>query len=441
MAGRFPRLPGLRNDRGGNVLVIFALAAVPLIGIVGVGIEYIRGISYRARFDKAADAATITAITTARDYISTNPKNEADPTQSATALAVTRGLAAFRANAGSTLASVPLTPTLTVTRTGGVVTANATYSASYPSAFGRVLSIASDMAISGKSASSLTLSNYTDFYLLVDTSGSMGFPTSQAAQVSFAKLNPDMKDSNGNNCAFACHFSGWQGYGLAKANGIELRIKTVSNAVQQLVAKAKTRQTLINQYRMGLYPFVSFMETAVDATNNLDALTTIDLENYMDIGNSSVPRGSGGTHYENLFPAINAKVTRIGDGSTAAKPVPFVFLITDGIGNNQYWYNSTGWTGSQAKLLDATLCKPLKDRGITISVLYIPYVPLASPYNTNVGYENIVVNGLIPSVPLTLQNCASPGFFQTASTATQIETALNAMFDQATRQARLVAAP
>jgi hypothetical protein len=68
-------------------------------------------------------------------------------------------------------------------------------------------------------------------------------------------------------------------------------------------------------------------------------------------------------------------------------------------------------------------------------------VPLAIPFNTNVGYENVVVNGLIPSVPQTLQTCASPGYFRTASSASEIQEALNAMFDQATRKARLVAGP
>ncbi|KQP33623.1 hypothetical protein ASF49_06970 [Methylobacterium sp. Leaf104] len=431
----------LRDERGGNVLMVFALALVPLIGLTGLSVDYVRGINYRTHFDRAADAATITAIAAARDYISTNPNNEANPTASALALGKTRGLAAFRVNAGPMLNSMPLTPNLTVTRTGGVVSATATYASNYESPFSRVLGNLTSIAVSGASTSSLTLGSFADFYLLLDTSGSMGFPTSSTAQVAFAKLNPDMADSKGNNCAFACHFSGYKGFNLAKSNNIELRIATVSNAVQALIAKAQSNQTLTNQYRIGLYPFVSFLETAADITTNLGSLTSVNLENYMDIGDSNVPRGSGGTHFENVFSTISSKITAVGDGSTAARPLPFVFLITDGMGNNQYWYNKTGWTGSQAKLLDPSLCKSLKDKGVTVSVLYIPYVPLALPFNTNVGYENVVVNGLIPSVPATLQNCASSGYFRTASSASEIQEALNAMFDQATKKARLVANP
>ncbi|MCJ2035382.1 pilus assembly protein TadG-related protein [Methylobacterium sp. J-068] len=435
------RLRTLRDARGGNVLIVFALALIPLIGLVGVGVDYVRGINYRAHFDRAADAATITAIATARDYISANPNNESNPTASALTLGQTRGLSAFRVNAGAILNSLPLTPSLTVTRTGNVVTATATYASTFSSPFSRVFSDVTAIAVSGKSSSSLTLGSYSDFYLLLDTSGSMGFPTSSAAQVAFAKMNPDMADWLGNNCAFACHFSGYKGFDLAKANKIELRIATVSNAVQSLISKAQSNQTLINQYRIGLYPFVSYLETAADITTNLSSLTSVNLENYMDIGDSTVPRGSGGTHYENVFATIASKIKYVGDGSSASSPLPFIFLVTDGVGNNQYWYNKTGWTGSQAKLLDPTLCKALKDKGVTVSVLYIPYVPLATPFNSNVGYENIVVNNLIPSVPTTLQTCASSGYFRTASSATEIQEALNSMFDQATRKARLVAGP
>ncbi|KQO68798.1 hypothetical protein ASG63_11650 [Methylobacterium sp. Leaf94] len=433
----------LRDETGGNVLMVFALALIPLIGLTGLGVDYVRGINYRTHFDRAADAATITAIATARDYISTNPKNEADPTASALALAKTRGLAAFQVNAGAMLKSLPLVPDLTVTRTAGVITARATYASSFNSPFSKVLGDLKAIQVSGKSTSSLTLSNYVDFYLLLDTSGSMGFPTSSAAQTQFAKLNPDMKSGGPNNCAFACHFPGWQGFAISKQNNIELRIATVSNAVQGLIAKAKTNATLVNQYRVGLYPFVSNLETAADVTADLDSLKTINLENYMDIGNSSVPRGSGGTHYENVFPIINNKITSVGDGLSAKRALPFVFVITDGMDNNQYYYNSTGWTGSQARLLDPSLCKPLKDRGITISILYIPYIPISPANHPDqvVTNENLLVNTLIPGVPATLQNCASSGYFRTANSASEIQEALNAMFDQATRKARLVAGP
>ena len=436
------RLRPFRAARGGNILILFALALIPMIGMVGVGLDYFRGLTYRAHFDRAADAAVITAIATARDYISTNPNNEANPTAAALALGQTRGLATFRVNAGPMLASLPLTPTLSVTRTGNVISATTTYASNFPSAFGRVFSAVSSVAVAGRSNSSLSLGNYTDFYLLLDTSGSMGFPTSSEAQTRFAKLNTDGA-AKVNNCAFACHYPGKNGFSISKQYNIELRIATVSNAVQGLISKAKSNQTLQNQYRIGLYPFVNNLETAADVTPNLDALRTVNLENYMDIGNSSVPRGSGGTHYDTVLRAMNNKVTRVGDGSSASRALPFVFLVTDGIGNDQSYINSSWFDGSKPKLLDPALCQPLKDRGITISVLYIPYVPISPPENPDgvVENENFLVNRLIRDGPDTLRRCASSGYFRTASSASEIQEALNSMFDQATRKARLVAGP
>lgn len=428
----------LRSEADGGIVVLFALSLVPILGAAGLGFEYTRAVMYRSRLASSADAAAMAAITTARTTIVENVQNQTDPTDDGIRAGLARAQLAFRANAGSQLDVTPVTPVVTLQRNGQTLTAKVDYSLSYPLMLGSLLG-QSALAISGSSTSSLQLETYTDFYLLLDTSGSMGFPTSKEQQISFAKLNPDMNVLGVNNCAFACHFAGWRGYDLSKSNNIELRIATVGKAVQGLLDIAKARQKIANQFRVGLYPFVSFMETAADITTSIDSLyaKAAALDTYMDIGDSNTARGSGGTHYENLLPAISAKITRLGDGRTTTTPKAFVFLVTDGVANNQYWYNRTGWTGSQARLLDPKLCQPLKDRGVTISVLYTPYEPIALPFNPSVAVENVTVNALIPQVPQTLKDCASPGYFRSASTSAEITNALNAMFEQAVAVARL----
>lgn len=428
----------LLSQSDGNIVIMFALSLVPILGITGLGVEYTRAVMYRSRLSTAADAAAMAAITTARSYIVNNTKNQTDPTDDGIRQGLARAQLAFRANAGSQLDVTPVTPVVSLTRVGQTLNATVDYALSYPLLFGALLG-QSSLSLEGNATSSLQIEAYADFYLLLDTSGSMGFPTSRDQQLSFAKMNPDMSTFGVNNCAFACHFAGWKGYDISKANNIELRINTVGKAVQGLIDLAKAKQKIINQFRVGLYPFVSFMETAAEATTNLDSLYTraASLESYMDVGDSNTTRGSGGTHYENVLPTMNAKITRLGDGRTASTPKAFVFLVTDGVANNQYWYNKTGWTGSQAKLLDPKLCQPLKDRGVIISVLYVPYEPIAAPFNPSVASENLTVNGLIPKVPQTLKDCASAGYFRSASTASEIANALNAMFDQAVAVARL----
>lgn len=180
---------------------------------------------------------------------------------------------------------------------------------------------------------------------------------------------------------------------------------------------------------------VGHREGAVPITRNDTSLSAIDLEDHMGLGSGRGPRGSGATPYENVFLAIDREVTHVGDGSSALKPQAFVFLITDGMANGQSYDN--GFDGSKPKPLDRTSWNPPKDRGITIPVLSIPAVPLAKPHDTNVGDENERVDSLIPSVPQSLQTCASTGSCKTARSATKIRDASNSMFDQATRQARL----
>ena len=62
----------ISRDRRGNVAMMFALTAVPLIALMGLGIDYYRDLSNKARLDAAADAAALSAISTAQAYINAN---------------------------------------------------------------------------------------------------------------------------------------------------------------------------------------------------------------------------------------------------------------------------------------------------------------------------------------------------------------------------------
>jgi hypothetical protein len=110
--------------------------------------------------------------------------------------------------------------------------------------------------------------------------------------------------------------------------------------VQSLLTKAAATETIANQYRVGLYPFISQMGTLYAISNNLTGAQTAagTLGSLLDTGQSTSIYGSGGTHFENAIPAMNTAITTIGDGSGALKPQPFVFLVTDGADNNQYYH-------------------------------------------------------------------------------------------------------
>jgi hypothetical protein len=216
----------------------------------------------------------------------------------------------------------------------------------------------------------------------------------------------------------------------------------VGAAIQQLLATANATASMTNQYQIGLYPFIAYLWAYYPLTSNLTATGSSSLSyaaanitTLLDTGvNSNL--GSGGTHFENVFPTMNSIITSVGDGSSQASPIPFVFLITDGSQDNQYQWAGNWWGSNLATTLDPANCAQLKSRGITISILYIPYQTIQNP-TSYAGGEDFAANANIPYIPAALQSCASSGFFRTANSPTDIASALNAMFNQATSFVRI----
>jgi len=81
----------------------------------------------------------------------------------------------------------------------------------------------------------------------------------------------------------------------------------------------------------------------------------------------------------------------------------------------------------------------MQNRGITVAVLYIPYGAIVDPNasfaDNEDGYANTNVTNNTFSTGL--QACASPGFFYTASTPADIQSALVTMFEQAVSTAHI----
>ncbi len=450
-------------DARGNVAIPMALTIVPLIGFIGFGIDYGHGLYNKTQLASAADAAALVAIT----------KVETDllggmTTAAATADGQAAALKTFRANAGSIYAQLTSEPTISVSRSGQTINASVTYSASPSTVLGSVVGTR-NVSFSATTTSSLTMPAYLSFYLLLDVSGSMGLPSTNTpgpngetdGQTLLASINPDDIALYPNGCTFACHFSGSQGYNLTRTHGtqgnghanhaavsycpqpyaancIQLRVDAVAYAVQQLLQYANQTATLTNQFSVGLYPFIAHMQAYTPITTDLNSVSSAatNLTSLLDSGDGSGPLGSGGTHFENALTELNQAITNIGTGASASSPQPFVFLVTDGAEDPQYQNNGSWWGGNHATTIDASYCATLKNRGITVSVLYVPYQPIQNPTDF-AGSEDFFANANIPNIPPALQSCASPGFFFTANSPADINTAMQNMFKQAVKSARL----
>ena len=242
-------------------------------------------------------------------------------------------------------------------------------------------------------------------------------------------------------------------------NCIQLRLDAVGYAVNQLFVTANASMKVTNQFRIGLYPFIRDLYSYFPLTSSINGSPTnsstinyaaANLATLLDT-NMHATLGSGGTHIDTALTSVNGLISgggtgAVGDGSTPSTPQPYVFLVTDGAQVPQVKGVPNGsWSGSnhattidnQSTLATVPSCETLKGRGVIVSVLYIPYQPI-SPVNTSfAGNEDTYANNNIPFIPASLQKCASPGFFYTANTPSDITAALNAMFNHALQTAHI----
>jgi hypothetical protein len=341
--------------------------------------------------------------------------------------------------------------------------------------FGSLVGI-STLALHGVSTAIATMPQFLDFYVMTDVSGSMGIPTSVADQKTLILNNPDNATEKlagyTGGCQFACHFAGYNGFLYTQKVGLPLKLNTVGQAIQGLVSSALlTSQAsgVANQFRVGIYPFIVHAIQAVGLSTDMSTTGPAytfagnQLANYLDGGGTNYGMGSGGTHFEHLWNDMTSTgfLQTPGTGLTATSRKPFVVMVTDGVDNGQTYVNGN-FNGSTPQLPDTTsnasfctLAKNAIDGGYTVAVLLIPYVPIVDPepiWND----EDAAVNYLIdpttyipppapyaPTVPsgvnasINMSKCASPGYFFSAGTAAEINTAMQTIFYQAVAQARL----
>jgi Flp pilus assembly protein TadG len=567
------RIANFQANRRGNVAIITALAALPMISAVGCVADYSMSSMIRTKLQAAADASTLATVSNNSPIVSAAKNMSGDGT-------VTGGSSyALNFFGADTTAFSNVTDGATVSKSGQTITATVTYSYDVPTFFMKIFGY-SNIAVSGSSTATFTLPTYINFYLMLDVSGSMSFPSTSAEQTRLMAVNPDNlhpTNSPPNNgypqgCQFACHWASqnttcqqtsaqsgsggpWQGswppsvqqYGgtgevissqwpsgypggyclgftisrlgttptsfpsgctndgstpaapsgkipgtstpypsgcgqyvnwtnsqvsscstAGTTSCIQLRADAVGYAVTALLSQASSTESndgVTNQFQVGLFPFIQNLCTAsagssnscsVGLTTSLTGSTITNfaqqLANLLDTG-ANATLGSGGTHFENALSSMNSFITSVGTGSSSA-PLPYVFIVTDG--SQDYQTQWVGIWGAQNWTPNATVpyqnsatvippntedsnnyCQTMKNRGITIAILYIPYEPIQDPNSSFANDEDGYANSNIPNIPGALQSCASTNFFYTASTPADIQNALITMFEQAVSTAHI----
>jgi len=198
-----------RSNKRGNVAVITALCCLPLVAAVGCVIDYTTASLVKTKLQAAADAAALATVSVNSSVVATARTMSSGGTVSGGSTFATNF---FNANLNAAPANVGytnLTPTATVTLSGTKMTATVSFTAKVPTYFMGVMGY-SNVSVNGASTASYTMPTYINFYLMLDVSGSMSFPSTAAEQARLMAVNPDNLLGNPGypqGCQFACHFS------------------------------------------------------------------------------------------------------------------------------------------------------------------------------------------------------------------------------------------
>jgi Flp pilus assembly protein TadG len=190
-----------RSNRRGNTAIIFALSALPLVSAVGCVVDYSYASMVKTKLQAAADAAALAAVSNNSPIVVTAKSMSGNGT-------VSGGPTYIQNFFGADTTSIAgVTATGSATKTGTTVTATLNYSYSVPTTFMKVVGYPS-IALSGSSTASVTVATYISFYLMLDVSGSMSFPSTTAEQVRLMSVNPDnLHGGYQQGCQFACHWA------------------------------------------------------------------------------------------------------------------------------------------------------------------------------------------------------------------------------------------
>ena len=417
-------------DRSANVAVIFCIAAIPIMAMVGGAIDYSFANRTHAALNAYADMAALSAVNQTAMQMSTSEAKKLAKKY-------------FQAQASMLKRGMYTSVSVKVKDGSDGRTALINYTASVPTTFLGLLDI-NTINISGSSTASSGLPTYMDFYLLLDNTPSMGVGATPGDVATMVANTPDQ-------CAFACHdlsAAPNDYYGLAKKLGVTTRIDVVRGATQQLMDTAASTATVPNQFRMAIYTFGSSDKTlgltniyslssdlsgAKSAANKID-LMTVQYQNY---------NNDQDTDFDGVLAKMNNEIGDPGDGTTPSKPMKMLFLVSDGVSDAYYPSTCTKPTtgGRCQEPLTVANCTALKNRGIKIAVLYTTYLALPTDgwYMTwidpfNPGPYGPSVNSEIAK---NMQACASPGYYFEVSPTDGIAEAMNALFNKVVQEARL----
>ncbi len=182
---------------------------LPMIAGVGCVIDYTTATMIKTKLQAAADAASLATVSVNSSVITTAKNMTGNGTVSGGSTFANNFFNANLTTAPDNRLHESVSTARPFQKADTTITATVSFTAKVPTYFMGIMGF-SNVAISGTSTASYTLPTYIDFYLMLDVSGSMSFPSTTAEQPRLMAVNPDnLNGSNGypGGCTFACHFT------------------------------------------------------------------------------------------------------------------------------------------------------------------------------------------------------------------------------------------
>lgn len=437
------------RDRRGNFGILTALTIVPLIGAAGVAVDYSYELDVRAKLMGAADAAALGAIAEKSPALAAIQHMSGDGKVD---VGEEDGRKLFMAQRDLELSQIPLDVSVNVTKAGGDITSHVAFSAQVPTTFMHIFG-KETVTVSGAATATYGSESrvYTDFYMLLDNTPSMGIGATQADINKLVAATANAPDGAGRNCAFACHMS-WTGgdgtvhddktsnYYIARANNVTLRIDVVAAAAKALMDDVTSMRTSPDQFRVAAYTFGKAAKEPGYGIERVSA-PTIDMTT---IGNAVGQIGLMSTDHHNYnedaLTSFDTALTEIGNeirtdggnGTSSSDRETIVFFVTDGLGDSRKPKGCTGylgWADADRCLepIDLKYCTALKNRNIKIAVLYTTYLPLTS----DPIWNNAIKPKFAKLIGPRLEQCASDDLYFEVKPGDDMTAAMSVLFTKA----------
>jgi Flp pilus assembly protein TadG len=460
------RLTAFAAAERGNVAIIFGFCMIPMIGLVGAGVDYSRAARIQTVMQAAADAAALGSIAQASPgytYALSMPSNGPVP------IAQTQAGNIFNGEIDGRNGFTVTNFSSVVTKTNWQLTSTIQVTATVPTVLMQILGW-DHMTVNGSSTAANGLPAFMDFYLLLDNTPSMGLPATQTDINTLVNGTKQYASTNGLGCAFACHDIGTNQsnpsnsafdnfYATAKNLGITKRIDVLASATAQMMSMATNSEIVNSQFRVAIYTFGTWGSTTppsdvakqlsnnyapnqvIGLTTNLSAAATAASQIDLMTVNKNNENFDRATDFDSMLPAMSNLIPTPGTGQSSTSRQALLFFVSDGMTDEVNPGNCFGNNiSSQSRCiqpLNTALCTAIKNRGIRIAVLYTTYLTLPQSGPGSDSWSNTNVMPYVSQVSPAMKACASPGLFFEVTPTQGIGDAMNALFEQAVATARL----